>query len=47
MGSQLRRKRRISQKDRDNETQTDHSILSENQPEKQNRTMDSNEKEFR
>ena len=47
MCSQLRRKRRISQKDRDNETQTDHSILSENQPEKQNRTMDSNEKEFR
>lgn len=37
MGSQLRRKHKISQKDRDNETQVDHSILSENQPEKQNR----------
>jgi len=47
MSLQLRRKHKISQKDRDNETQTDHSILSENQPEKQNRTMDSNEKEFR
>ena len=47
MGSQLRRKHKISQKDGDNETQIDHSTRSENQPEKQNRTMDSNEKEFR
>lgn len=36
MGSQLRRKHKISQKDRDNETHIDHSTLRENQPEKQN-----------
>ena len=35
MGSQLRRKHKISQKDGDNETQIDHSTRSENQPEKQ------------
>ena len=40
MGSQLRRKHKISQKDGDNETQIDHSTRSENQPEKQNRTME-------